>query len=53
MKMEQAGRPAGFGFVEFEDAETARSAIALFDGRLLHGRPMKGTPTMSCVFVLL
>ncbi len=37
----QSGRPAGFGFVEFDDAETVRAAIALLDGRLVNQRPMK------------
>ena len=42
MKTEAAGRPAGYGFVEFSDAPTCRAAIALLDGRLVNGRPMKG-----------
>ncbi|CAI8033910.1 Cleavage stimulation factor subunit 2 [Geodia barretti] len=35
------GRPRGFGFCEFEDGETARSAVRNLTGREVNGRPLR------------
>ncbi|KAI6173444.1 RRM domain-containing protein [Aphelenchoides besseyi] len=35
------GRPKGFGFCEFSDAEAAEKAIRNFNGRELNGRPLR------------
>ena len=34
-------RSKGFGFVEFDTEEQARSALAELDGKELHGRPLR------------
>ena len=38
----EGGRPAGYGFVGFEELDQVKSAISLMDGRNLNGRQMKG-----------
>ena len=35
------GRPRGFGFGEYEDVETAMSAIRNLQGRVVNGRSLK------------
>ncbi len=35
------GKPRGFGFCEYEDAETAMSAVRNLAGRELSGRPLR------------
>jgi len=35
------GKPRGFGFCEYEDAETAMSAVRNLAGRELNGRPLR------------
>ena len=35
------GKSRGFGFCEYEDAETARSAVRNLIGRELNGRPLR------------
>ena len=35
------GKPRGFGFCEFEDVETAMSAVRNLAGRELNGRPLR------------
>ena len=41
MKLDDQGRPSGYGFIEFDDADTVRAAIALLDQRHVGNRPMK------------
>ena len=36
-----SGKPRGFGFCEFKDAETAMSAVRNLAGRELNGRPLR------------
>lgn len=36
-----SGESKGFGFVEFENADQARAAIAGLNGRELHGQTLK------------
>ena len=36
-----SGRPRGFGFGEYEDSETAMSAVRNLQGRVLNGRTLK------------
>ena len=35
------GKPRGFGFCEYEDSETAMSAVRNLAGRELNGRPLR------------
>lgn len=35
------GRPKGFGFCEFTDPATAATAIRIFNGHELNGRPLR------------
>lgn len=35
------GRPRGFGFCEYEDGETAMSAVRNLAGREVNGRPLR------------
>ena len=35
------GKPRGFGFCEYEDAQTAMSAVRNLAGRELNGRPLR------------
>lgn len=35
------GRPKGFGFCEFNDPQTAATAIRIFNGHELNGRPLR------------
>ena len=35
------GKPRGFGFCEYEDGETAMSAVRNLAGRELNGRPLR------------
>lgn len=35
------GRPRGFGFCEYEDGETAMSAVRNLTGREVNGRPLR------------
>ncbi len=35
------GKPRGFGFCEYEDTETAMSAVRNLAGRELNGRPLR------------
>ena len=37
----ETGKPKGFGFCEYRDAETAASAVRNLNGRELHGRTMR------------
>jgi RNA recognition motif-containing protein len=37
----ETGRSRGFGFVEFESAESARAAQEALDGKDLDGRPLR------------
>ncbi|MEM8882478.1 MAG: RNA-binding protein [Planctomycetota bacterium] len=37
----ETGRPRGFGFVEVESNDSARSAIDSLDGQELDGRPLR------------
>ena len=37
----ETGRPKGYGFVEYEDAATALSAIRNLDSHELHGRKVR------------
>ncbi|CEP03737.1 RRM domain-containing protein [Plasmodiophora brassicae] len=37
----ETGKPKGFGFCEYKDAETARSAIRNLNGINFHGRPLR------------
>ncbi|MDH5306957.1 MAG: RNA-binding protein [Myxococcales bacterium] len=37
----ETGRSRGFGFVEFEDAESARAAQEALDGKEFDGRPLR------------
>lgn len=41
------GKPRGFGFCEFEDAETAMSACRNLAGRELNGRPLRIDSAMN------
>ncbi|XP_020585512.1 glycine-rich RNA-binding protein 2, mitochondrial-like isoform X2 [Phalaenopsis equestris] len=36
-----SGRSKGFGFVSFEDSESAKSALSGMDGQELHGRSIR------------
>ncbi|KAI0510498.1 hypothetical protein KFK09_011100 [Dendrobium nobile] len=36
-----SGRSKGFGFVSFEDSESAKSAVSSMDGQELHGRNIR------------
>lgn len=35
------GKPRGFGFCEYQDAETAMSAVRNLSGREVSGRPLR------------
>jgi RNA recognition motif-containing protein len=37
----ETGRSRGFGFVEFATDEEAASAVGVFDGQLVDGRPLR------------
>jgi len=38
---QQTGKPKGFGFCEYEDAETAMSALRNLNGVEVNGRPLR------------
>lgn len=37
----ESGKPKGYGFAEYQDQETAMSAMRNLNGRELHGRPLR------------
>jgi RNA recognition motif-containing protein len=37
----ETGQPRGFGFIELESPEKAKEAIAVADGTLISGRPIR------------
>lgn len=41
------GRPRGFGFCEYEDGETAMSAVRNLAGREVNGRPLRIDSAMN------
>ena len=43
----ETGRPRGFGFVEFEDDESAQEAQRTLDGQDFQGRPLRVNPAQE------
>lgn len=37
----ESGKPKGYGFAEYQDQETAMSAMRNLNGRELHGRSLR------------
>lgn len=37
----QTGRPRGFAFVQMADEQEANNAIQMFNGYVMHGRPLR------------